>query len=52
MFSNSQDIESVLKGNFDAVLDTIGALETERVGINLLKRGGYYMTLQVGNSSM
>lgn len=48
-FFNSQDVESALKGNFDAVLDTIGVAETERVGTNLLKRGGYYMTLQVGN---
>lgn len=52
MFFNSQDIESALKGNFDAVLDTIGVPDTERVGINLLKRGGHYMTLQVGNFSM
>ncbi|WKA12054.1 hypothetical protein VitviT2T_029483 [Vitis vinifera] len=42
----SEDIESALKGNFDAVLDTIGVPDTERVGINLLKRGGHYMTLQ------
>lgn len=42
-----QDIELVIKRQFDAVLDTIGVPETERVGINLLKRGGHYMTLQV-----
>lgn len=42
----SEDIESALKGNFDAVLDTIGVPDTERVGINCLKRGGHYMTLQ------
>ncbi|KAI8006094.1 hypothetical protein LOK49_LG07G03108 [Camellia lanceoleosa] len=42
----TQDIESALKGQFDAVLDTIGVLETERTGINLLRRGGHYMTLQ------
>ena len=42
-----QDIEAVIKGKFDAVLDTIGIPETERIGINLLNRGGHYMTLQV-----
>ncbi|KAF4378912.1 hypothetical protein F8388_021999 [Cannabis sativa] len=40
------DPESVIKGKFDAVLDTIGVPETERIGVNFLKRGGYYMTLQ------
>ncbi|KAL7251910.1 hypothetical protein ACSBR1_013710 [Camellia fascicularis] len=34
----TQDIESALKGQFDAVLDTIGVLETERTCINLLMR--------------
>ncbi|KAL7163121.1 hypothetical protein ACSBR2_039256 [Camellia fascicularis] len=43
----TQDIESALKGQFDAVLNTTGALETERTGINLLRRGGHYMTLQI-----
>lgn len=42
----SEDIELAIKGKFDAVLDTIGVPETERIGINLLKRGGHYMTLQ------
>ncbi|XP_052179277.1 uncharacterized protein LOC127792694 [Diospyros lotus] len=42
----TQDSESAIKGPFDAVLDTIGVQETERIGINLLKRGGHYMTLQ------
>ena len=42
-----QDIEVAIKGQFDAVLDTIGIPETERTGINLLKKGGHYMTLQV-----
>ncbi|KAF7140446.1 hypothetical protein RHSIM_Rhsim06G0203600 [Rhododendron simsii] len=42
----TQDIELAIKRHFDAVLDTIGVPETERVGINLLKRGGHYMTLQ------
>ncbi|XP_058221571.1 uncharacterized protein LOC131331559 [Rhododendron vialii] len=42
----TQDIELAIKRQFDAVLDTIGIPETERVGINLLKRGGHYMTLQ------
>ncbi|KAF5197446.1 Quinone oxidoreductase-like protein [Thalictrum thalictroides] len=42
----AEDIESAIKGQFDAVLDTIGVSETERVGINFLKRGGHYMTLQ------
>lgn len=42
----TEDLEVAIKGYFDAVLDTIGMPETERIGINLLKRGGYYMTLQ------
>ncbi|KAF8409171.1 hypothetical protein HHK36_005245 [Tetracentron sinense] len=42
----AEDPELAIKGEFDAVLDTIGAPETERLGINLLKRGGHYMTLQ------
>ncbi|OAY65407.1 Reticulon-4-interacting protein 1, mitochondrial [Ananas comosus] len=42
----TEDIESAIKGQFDAVLDTIGIPETERVGINLLRKGGHYMTLQ------
>ena len=42
-----QNIEVVIKGKFDAVLDTIGVPETERIGIDLLNRGGHYMTLQV-----
>ncbi|MQM03803.1 hypothetical protein Taro_036586 [Colocasia esculenta] len=42
----SEDIERSIKGDFDAVLDTIGRPETERIGTNLLKRGGHYMTLQ------
>ncbi|KAJ1423154.1 hypothetical protein SESBI_12596 [Sesbania bispinosa] len=40
------DVELAIKGKFDAVLDTIGVLETERMGISFLKRGGHYMTLQ------
>ncbi|KAH1218386.1 Reticulon-4-interacting protein 1, mitochondrial [Glycine max] len=40
------DVELAIKGKFDAVLDTIGMPETERMGINFLKRGGHYMTLQ------
>ncbi|WOL11008.1 reticulon-4-interacting protein 1, mitochondrial [Canna indica] len=42
----AHDLEAVIKGQFDAVLDTIGGPETERIGVNLLKKGGYYMTLQ------
>ncbi|KAK3030255.1 hypothetical protein RJ639_039838 [Escallonia herrerae] len=42
----AEDVEVSLKGKFDAVLDTIGVHETERLGINILKRGGHYMTLQ------
>eukprot|EP01018_Ginkgo_biloba_P000669 Gb_01744 [translate_table: standard] len=42
----SEDLRSELKGRFDAVLDTIGLPETESLGIDLLKRGGHYMTLQ------
>ncbi|XP_077212411.1 groES-like zinc-binding alcohol dehydrogenase family protein [Tasmannia lanceolata] len=42
----AEDIVLAIQGQFDAVLDTIGAPETERIGINFLKRGGHYMTLQ------
>ena len=42
----------VIKGKFDAVLDTIGVPETESIGINLLNRGGHYMTLQVRLGSL
>ncbi|KAL7129495.1 hypothetical protein ABFS83_13G070300 [Erythranthe nasuta] len=42
----TEDCEVSIKGYFDAVLDTIGVPETERIGVNLLKRGGHYMTLQ------
>ncbi|RYR43923.1 hypothetical protein Ahy_A08g040309 isoform A [Arachis hypogaea] len=41
-----KDVEVAIKGKFDAVLDTIGVPETERMGINFLKQGGHYMTLQ------
>lgn len=47
-----QDIELAIKGKFDAVLDTIGGPETERIGISFLKRGGHYMTLQVRDGSL
>jgi len=47
MFACLQDAEVALKGHFDAVLDTIGVPDTERMGISLLKKGGHYMTLQV-----
>ncbi|XP_027928661.1 reticulon-4-interacting protein 1, mitochondrial [Vigna unguiculata] len=42
----AEDVELAIKGRFDAVLDTIGVSETERIGISFLKRGGHYMTLQ------
>ncbi|XP_021773752.1 reticulon-4-interacting protein 1, mitochondrial-like [Chenopodium quinoa] len=42
----TEDCELAIKGHFDAVLDTIGIPETERLGVNLLRKGGYYMTLQ------
>ncbi|CAN8259305.1 unnamed protein product [Cochlearia groenlandica] len=48
----SEDIELAVKGKFDAVLDTIGRPETERIGINFLKRGGNYMTLQGESASL
>ena len=41
-----------IRGKFDAVLDTIGVPETERIGINFLKRGGHYMTLQVRSRNL
>lgn len=49
---NTEDLEVAIKGYFDAVLDTIGVPETERIGINLLKRGGHYMTLQGESASL
>ncbi|XP_066381429.1 uncharacterized protein [Miscanthus floridulus] len=42
----AEDTEAAVKGKFDAVLDTIGVPETERIGISVLRRGGHYMTLQ------
>ncbi|KAL2331390.1 hypothetical protein Fmac_018971 [Flemingia macrophylla] len=42
----AEDVELAIKGRFDAVLDTIGIPETERMGINFLKPGGHFMTLQ------
>ncbi|XP_074311125.1 uncharacterized protein LOC141646996 [Silene latifolia] len=42
----NEDAEVAIKGHFDAVLDTIGVPETERLGVNVLRRGGHYMTLQ------
>ncbi|CAL9114721.1 unnamed protein product [Musa acuminata var. zebrina] len=47
-----QDIEVAIKGQFDAVLDTMGVPETERTGINLLKKGGHYMMLQAKTASL
>ncbi|KAL8235403.1 hypothetical protein R6Q59_021503 [Mikania micrantha] len=48
----SEDLEVTLKGKYNAVLDTIGIQQTERLGINLLKRGGHYMTLQGESASL
>ncbi|KAE8703280.1 SUN domain-containing protein 2-like [Hibiscus syriacus] len=45
-YTSEVDIEPVIKGKFDAVRDTIGVPETEKIGTNLLNRGGHYMTLQ------
>ncbi|GMH14353.1 hypothetical protein Nepgr_016194 [Nepenthes gracilis] len=42
----TEDFELAIEGHFDAVLDTIGGTDTERIGINVLKHGGHYMTLQ------
>ncbi|XP_020593498.1 reticulon-4-interacting protein 1, mitochondrial [Phalaenopsis equestris] len=42
----TEDVQSTIRGQFDAVLDTIGMPETERIGVNILKKGGHYMTLQ------
>ncbi|PRQ31120.1 putative NAD(P)-binding domain-containing protein [Rosa chinensis] len=41
-----KDMALTIKGKFDAVLDTIGGSETERISVSLLKKGGHYMTLQ------
>ncbi|KAI3774966.1 hypothetical protein L1987_49532 [Smallanthus sonchifolius] len=48
----SEDLEVTLKGQYNAVLDTIGIQQTEQMGINLLKRGGHYMTLQGESASL
>lgn len=42
----TEDIQLAIKGQFDAVLDTVGIPEIERIVVNLLKKGGHYMTLQ------
>jgi len=43
---STQDVESTLKGQkFDAVFDTIGGEDTERIGVDLVKKGGNYMTV-------
>lgn len=42
-----QNLKDQFRDRFDVVLDTIGLPETEAAGINLLRRGGQYMTLQV-----
>ncbi|KAL0919960.1 hypothetical protein M5K25_009052 [Dendrobium thyrsiflorum] len=42
----TEDVHLAIKGQFDAVLDTIGGPEAERIGVNHLKKGGHYMTLQ------
>ncbi|KAI0513376.1 hypothetical protein KFK09_009393 [Dendrobium nobile] len=42
----TEDIHLAIKCQFDAVLDTIGGPEAERIGVHLLKKGGHYMTLQ------
>ncbi|KAL9692009.1 hypothetical protein QQ045_012440 [Rhodiola kirilowii] len=42
-----EDIETLIKGKFDAVLDVIGGPDTETLGTNFLFKGGCYMTLQV-----
>ncbi|KAL2944476.1 Reticulon-4-interacting protein 1-like protein mitochondrial [Bienertia sinuspersici] len=42
----TEDCDVAIKGKFDAVLDTIGVPETERLGVNILRNGGHYMTLQ------
>lgn len=44
--------ESSIEGHFDAVLDTVGVPDTEKIGINILKRGGHYMTLQGESGSL
>ncbi|CAA0816011.1 GroES-like zinc-binding alcohol dehydrogenase family protein [Striga hermonthica] len=48
----TENYEVSLKGYFDAVLDTIGVPETERIGVNVLKKGGHYMTLQGESASL
>ncbi|KAM5586155.1 hypothetical protein ABKV19_005187 [Rosa sericea] len=42
----AEDMGLTIKGKFDAVLDTIGGPETERISVSFLKKGGHYMTLQ------
>ncbi|KAK9078225.1 hypothetical protein SSX86_002282 [Deinandra increscens subsp. villosa] len=48
----SEDLQVTLKGQYNAVLDTIGIQQTEQMGISLLKRGGHYMTLQGESASL
>ena len=43
----SEDLRTKLERRFHDVLDTIGLPETEILGVDILKRGGNYMTLQV-----
>ncbi|CAM8946983.1 unnamed protein product [Rhodiola kirilowii] len=47
----SEDIETLIKGKFDAVLDVIGGPDIETLGTNFLFKGGCYMTLQGESAS-
>ncbi|KAH7528280.1 hypothetical protein FEM48_Zijuj05G0055700 [Ziziphus jujuba var. spinosa] len=43
-----EDIKLAIKGRFDVVIDTIGAPKTEKIGINVLDKGGRYTKLENG----
>jgi NADPH:quinone reductase-like Zn-dependent oxidoreductase len=40
-----QEVKQAAQGKFDVVLDALGKPETEQLGIELLKKGGQYVTL-------
>ncbi|KAK6157366.1 hypothetical protein DH2020_011614 [Rehmannia glutinosa] len=48
----TEDYEVSIKGYFDAVLDTIGVPETERIGVNLLKREYHWTYMRADNEGL
>lgn len=41
----SQEVKQAAEGQYDVVLDALGKPETEQLGIELLRKGGHYVTL-------